>query len=131
MRKIALATVLLVAFGLAACRTAPVENVRSEPVIVGSGVQYTRKDVRDAIVRAGADLGWQMIDSSSGELIGTLNIRSHMAKVAIPYDKQSYSILYRDSTNLHYDGEDIHNNYNGWVTNLNNEIRVQLAAIGT
>jgi hypothetical protein len=34
-----------------------------------------------------------------------------------------------DSTNLSYDGQKIHTNYNSWVQNLSNAIRVQAAAI--
>jgi hypothetical protein len=35
----------------------------------------------------------------------------------------------KDSTNLDYDGNTIHKNYNGWVENLDKAIRVQLAKI--
>jgi hypothetical protein len=31
-----------------------------------------------------------------------------------------------DSTNLNYDGTNIHRNYNGWITNLDKAIRSQL-----
>ena len=39
----------------------------------------------------------------------------------------TYSILYRDSNNLDYDGVNIHSNYNGWVQRLSAEINAQLS----
>ena len=42
------------------------------------------------------------------------------------YSVKSYSIRYKDSTELGYDGGSIHQNYNGWVQNLDKGIRAQL-----
>lgn len=67
-----------------------------------------------------------MQDSKPGVLEGTLNLRSHMAKIEIQYNNNSYSILYKDSSNLNYDGTKIHSNYNGWIQNLQKAIQVQL-----
>ena len=52
-----------------------------------------------------------------------------MAQVEIPYDRVTYSILYRDSNNLDYDGVNIHSNYNGWVQRLSAEINAQLSKL--
>ena len=57
---------------------------------------------------------------------GTLNLRSHTAIVDITYDTRTYSIKYKDSTNLGYDGRNIHSNYNGWIENLDKGIQTQL-----
>ena len=84
-------------------------------------------DMQKAIVRAGAGLGWQMKVAEPGLIVGTLRLRSHMAVVDIKYDTKAYSITYKDSSNLDYDGANIHKNYNGWVQNLDNAIRVQIA----
>ena len=64
-------------------------------------------DVRGAILRAGAALGWQMNAVRPGLIVATLRVREHMAKVEIPYDRHTYSIHYRDSENLDYDGANI------------------------
>jgi len=64
-----------------------------------------------------------------GLIVGTLYVREHMAKVEIPYDRNTYSILYRDSNNLDYDGANIHGNYNGWVQNLSNAINARLSVL--
>jgi hypothetical protein len=62
---------------------------------------------------------------------GTLNLRSHTAVVTIPFSTKSYSILYKESTNLKYDAEKqtIHGNYNGWVQRLDNEIRARISTL--
>jgi hypothetical protein len=123
-----LGMIILVALVLAACRTAPIQDVVDAPVVVDRS-DYTVDEVRRAILRAGTGLGWNMQPASSNAIIGTLNIRQHMAQVEITYDKRSYSIRYRDSENLQYDGQTIHNNYNGWVQHLDRAIKRELIAI--
>lgn len=122
MRQAFAAVLLALAVaGLAGCAL-PVYNVKDAPV--------TRKlnedQVRLAIMRAGATLGWRIREVKPGLLEGTLHLRTHMAKVSIPYSAQSYSIVYADSANLLYDGTNIHKNYNGWIRNLDQGIQVQL-----
>jgi len=86
------------------------------------------EDVKNAILRAGAGLSWAMRENKPGYITGTLTLREHFAVVDIKYDTQKYSILYKDSKNLKYDGTNIHNNYNGWVQRLNQAIQAQLGA---
>ena len=46
----------------------------------------------------------------------------------IPYDSQRFTIRYAGSSNLNYDGANIHPNYNSWVQNLQRAIMSQPAA---
>lgn len=55
----------------------------------------------------------------------TLKLRGHIAVMDIPYDEQRFSIRYVDSTNLNYDGTNIHPNFNFWVRNLELDIERQ------
>ncbi len=103
----------------------PVYNVE-EATVVANVSNVSAEDVRKSIIRAGGTLGWNIKDVKPGLLEGTLHLRTHMAKVEIPYSTKSYSILYKDSTNLKYDGTKIHSNYNGWIQNLQKAIEVQL-----
>ena len=80
-------------------------------------------------IRDRAALGWQMNAVRPGLIVATLRVREHMAKVEIPYDRHTYSIHYRDSENLDYDGANIHSNYNGWIQNLSREINTQLSRL--
>jgi hypothetical protein len=50
-----------------------------------------------------------------------------VAVVDINYTVKSYNISYKDSTELNYDGTNIHKNYNGWIQNLDKGIRAQLS----
>ena len=48
------------------------------------------------------------------------------------YSTKAYSIVYKDSQNLDYNGttKTIHRAYNGWVQNLDRGIRTQLSLLG-
>ena len=102
------------------------KDVINEPVGVTGDKQVTLHDVEKAIVRAGAGLGWQMRPVDPGVMEGTLYLRKHVAVVNITYDTRTFSIKYKDSTNLNYDGTNIHSNYNGWIENLSRGIQTQL-----
>lgn len=127
MKKIFVRLLLVaVAVGtIVGCRTAPVYNVE-EQTIVANVDNVSANNVRKAIIRAGAPLGWQMKEVAPRHIIGTLHLRNHMAQVDIKYNAQSYNITYKDSQNLKYDGTNIHSNYNGWVQRLQRNIDVQL-----
>lgn len=120
--------VAVLALALVGCRSNPVYNVSGAPVTTSTR-NYSMSDVRGAILQAGASLGWQMKVVRPGLIVGTLYVRDHMARVEIPYDRRTYSILYRDSSNLDYDGANIHNNYNSWVRNLSNAINERLSLL--
>lgn len=121
--------IALTVIGLAGCpHRADIYNVDNTAVAT-TKADYTLTDVRAAIIRAGAGLGWQITDAGPDTLQGTLYLRSHIAKVSIPYSKTAFSIQYLDSTNLDYDGSKIHSNYNGWIQNLNNAIIAQLGTM--
>lgn len=122
-RRMVLLTCL---FALAACTTAPIYTVTDAPVVVVAGKQASENDVRDAIVRAGHRLGWQMVPGERGVINAKLSLRTHVAVVDVRYSATSYSIVYRDSTNLEHRGDQIHKNYNGWIQNLDRDIRNEL-----
>lgn len=119
----------LLALFLVACKTQPVYNVDQAPVTTASEGQPTMEQVKQAIVRAGTSLGWRMEPQGDGLIVATLLNRGHMAKVDINYTTSSYSIEYKDSRDLDYDGEKIHKAYNGWIQNLDQRIRSRLIAL--
>ena len=120
---------LAAAAALTACNTmAPIQNVEHVSVSSSSSKPLTPAEVRGAIVRAGAGLGWIMKDAGPGVINGTLILRTHTADVQIPYSATSYGIVYKSSINLQESGGKIHRNYNGWVQNLQRGINAQIAA---
>lgn len=109
------------------CRTAPVYDVNQAQIVASRPVSMS--DVEQTIRQAGASLGWQMVPRGPGNIEGTLILRDHRAVVDIRYDTRTYSIKYKDSSNLNYDGTNIHSNYNGWVQRLDNTIRARLTGL--
>lgn len=128
MHKLWRVVILSLGFAVlaAGCRMAPIMNIVDSPVQTYTNKSVSVADVEKAIVRAGSALGWRMRPVKPGLIEGTLSLREHVAVVEIPYTAKSYSIQYKDSTNLKYDGSQIHPNYNGWVQNLDKGIRTQL-----
>jgi len=108
---------------MAGCAIVPILTVNSEPVVAARKV--SAQDVEGAITRAGKGLGWQMVPKGSGQIEGTLFLRTHKAVVDITYDANAYSIKYKDSANLDYDGANIHRGYNRWIKSLDDAIKFQ------
>ena len=127
IRNAFLLTAPAVALFLAGCNSQPVYEVSKDPVVATRAVQMA--EVEKAIVRAGTGLSWQMQPQGPGKIQGTIQQRTHRAVVDISYDTKTFSIKYRDSTNLKYDGASIHKQYNIWIRNLERAITVQLSAI--
>jgi len=119
---------LALAVALAGCNSVPILNVNQSPIANAAGKPLSRDQVRAAIVRAGATLGWQMKDEGANMLVGTIALRTHSAVIEIPYSANSYSVKYRSSMNLDEKDGNIHKNYNGWIQNLNRGINAQLSA---
>jgi len=101
----------------------------TEAQVVTSKSNPSLDEIRQAIIRAGTQLGWQMKAERPGHIVGSLSLRTHVAVVDIDYDRKSYSIKYKDSTNLEYNGSTIHRNYNGWIQRLDQGIKSQLSGI--
>ena len=117
MRIIILSLVLIGL--LSACNTSrPLTNVEGHKIQGLLDEGETLEDVKINIIRAGKLLGWEMEEVKTGMIQGTLRLRAHTAVVNIPYNLQSYSILYVTSINLDYDGKKIHRSYARWVNNL-------------
>jgi len=126
LKSLGVIFLILTTLLFAGCRTSPVYNI-SDAAFPEQGA--TESDIAQAIVTAGGSLGWVMKKKEPGHIVGTLHLRDHVAIVDITYDKENYSITYNDSTNLDYDGTNIHSNYNGWITNLSNAINNQVSLL--
>jgi len=111
------------AAGVVACRTLPIEDYRD----VAIGGTFTLDQIADKIATACKQRGWHVRLVAPGRMEATLVARSHMATVEITFDRTRYSIVYRDSENLMYDGTHIHKNYMRWIRTLNREIGLALS----
>ena len=106
--------------------TQPIQNVEKSPITLPPGKKMNLQQVTTAIMRAGTRLGWQIQPRSPGRLSGRLDLRGHSAMVDIEHDTRTYTIKYRDSVNLDAKDGMIHRNYNGWIQNLDKNIRAEL-----
>ena len=78
------AVACLVVAVVAGCRGGgQIYNVKDAPVQTATGKEPSMEDVQKAIILAGAELGWAMTIVKPGEIMGTLNIRSHQAVVTM------------------------------------------------
>ncbi len=68
---------------------------------------------------------------TKGQAQATLNIRTHTVIVDIFYTATTFTIAYRDSINMDYDAAagTIHSQYNSWIKNLAEEIRIRAISI--
>jgi hypothetical protein len=126
-KGITVLVMVLVMIGLGGCRTAPIRDMTNQPVPPG----LSSEQVSKVIQSAGNSLGWAMSETRPGLIEGNLFVRDHTAKIEIPFSSRSYSIRYVSSSNLKYNASNrsIHSNYNGWIQNLDNQIRSRLASM--
>ena len=120
----------LILIMLAGCRTGSVLDIRDAGIPTAVGQHLTMDEVATGILAAGSKHGWTMAIQTQGHIVGTLVLRRHTAVVDIFYSTNSYSILYKDSSNLKYDPtrKTIHANYSSWISNLNDAIQKELGA---
>lgn len=120
LKKIAL--VAVVTLSLAACKTIPVTDYNQQV----NASNMTKESVEKAILSGCQQRQWACKVESDGVIAGLLNWRGKQIKVGIHYDAKTYTIKYRDSLNLKYDGDSIHKKYGKWVNNLIRTIDSQL-----
>lgn len=129
-RFYALAFLLVFLVAATGCRrTTAVHDVMNAPI---TSAHHLKADaVKKAILMAGNKRGWIMKPMAQGHILATLNVRTHQAVVDITYTDTSYSIHYKDSSNLYYDAgkKKIHRNYNGWIKNLDQQIQIELNSL--
>jgi PBP1b-binding outer membrane lipoprotein LpoB len=127
IKKLLFIALLAFTLGLMGCRTEPVYNVQDSPVNTVGKISKT--NVKKAIMAAGAGLGWRMKEVKPGHIVGSIMLRGNTATVDIPYTTKTYSIVYKNSNGLKYDGSKINKQYNKWIMNLDNAIQQRLIAM--
>jgi hypothetical protein len=129
----------LMAFnGQAARIPASIVNHENIAIQAASGKALTQKDVRSIILAAGAQTkpAWQFNEVSDNHMVGSFSTKGnkHMIVVDITYAADRYSIRYKSSVNMNYQNDSgtdkqeagsIHPNYNRWVSNLIESIKVE------
>ena len=99
----------------------PLYSVEDRPF--PSGAVGDLSEVAKNIRLAAKMMGWRLEDSGPGEILATNRKGQHAAIVSIRFDTVRFSINYRNSTRLDYDGKRIHKLYNRWVGDLERAIQ--------
>jgi hypothetical protein len=124
-RRYKLGLILVGFLLLGGCKTEPIYDVTAAPIPV-MGKVVSLEDVTKAMMRAGTRAGWQMLPERPGRLTAEHIRGKHRALVDIEHDTKTYTIKYRDSTNLRSDGAQIHRLYNTWIQSLDRSIRAEM-----
>lgn len=117
MKRLSLPAATLLAL---AC-TVPVQDVHDEAIV--SRAPLTLQAVETAILEAARIRGWETQVVEPSHIVATLRVKEYRVTTDIFFETDRYSIRYRSSTNLDYDGTHIHRSYNRWIRNLNLDIR--------
>lgn len=102
---------------------AKVVNIENQPITA----KLSLPEISKSILKAGTGRGWKMKETGPGEITAKINVRTHSATIVITYSQTSYSITYKDSTNLKYKNGKIHRNYNKWINFLKTDIDLELS----
>ena len=116
---------------LISCTMAPILNLDNENLPTKlDGEPYTQEQVQRAILRACNHRGWSAQVQADGAILASIIVRTHRAEIEIRHTNSSISISYVDSEGLDYRHDQIHRNYNRWVTNLYHTIQRELGSQG-
>jgi len=114
--------VLCLVLVLFACRTAPILRPHSE-----GPWRLSMEEMAQSIERAASTRGWVTTREGPGRIGAVIVVRDrHRAEIVIAYSTDNYSIEYRRSENLLADEDQIHRNYNRWVSELDAAIQQEL-----
>ena len=127
--KIFVASLVLI---LSGCTSQPIQNVEKRAIPAqGDGSQPTLAQIELAIISAAAKRRWMPKVVRSGLITATTDVRKHSADIEIPFSRETFSIIYKDSENLDYRKGSIHRNYNRWIANLALDIQQELFILGS
>jgi len=128
LRWVVLWSVIVVGIAACASGSVPVHNFSGVPI--GAKSNPSLAEVGRAIASGGAAAGWQMSEVKPGHIVGSYRIRRHLAVVDVTYSTRTYDIKFKEGdAGLKYDGYNIHENYNGWVQELEKVIRAHVSAL--
>ncbi len=104
-----------------------------EPIVTVTNTAFPPKGDLDLVLmqieRAARFSGWTTEVTDVGEILASRRKgrSQHVAQVLIHFDTRAFSIIYRGSVALDYDGTQIHKLYNRWVRDLETAIVTEMS----
>lgn len=125
-----IAAVLGILLIAAAC-TKPIYKVEASSYGWGPQKGVTLAQMRSTIEKTARDLGWELSDVRPGSFTAKRDwgARKHNVVVAVVYNEKNFSIRYKDSVNMSYDGSSIHHTYNDMVSTLKDHIKTNVSTL--
>jgi hypothetical protein len=128
VRRAFVGTATVIAIAACASASVPVQNYQAVPIAAKTNPSLDQ--IGKAIVSGSSAAGWQANEVRPGVIVATYKIRQHFAIVDIAYTNNAYNITFKEGDpGLKFDGSTIHQNYNGWVNNLEKVIRAHVNAL--
>jgi hypothetical protein len=103
-----------------------VHNV--DGLVVTPKANPSADEVAKAIIRAGGNSFWRITEAGPGQLVGNRVQGPHTAMITINYTPKTYQIALKESSMQDGRGG-VHQTYNLWVQQLDNQIKFQLGGI--
>lgn len=116
---------------LAAACTKPMQKVEASSYGWGPQKGVTLAQMRSTIEKTAQDLGWQLSDVQPGSFTAKQEwgATKHNIVCGVVYDEKSFSIRYKDSKNMSFNGSSIHHTYNDMVTALRDNIKTNVSKL--
>lgn len=126
--RLAIASALLIV--IAAC-SAPIHKVESKSYGWGPQKGVTMAQVQATVEKTALDWGWLLSNEKPGSFTATKTWGGgkHSAVVDVIYNLKDFTIRYKDSKQLGYNGSTIHKTYNTMVTRLEENIKLNVSKL--
>jgi len=116
---------------LAAACTQTLKRVNSESYGWGPQQGVTLAKVQATMEKTAYDLGWEVVDTKPGSFTAkrSWDYDKHNIAVDVVYDLKAFSIRYKDSKAMGYDGRSIHHPYTVMVAALEDKIKAKVSTL--
>ncbi len=114
---------------LSAACTKPLAKVEGSSYGWGPQKGVTLAQMQSTIEKTAQDLGWELSDAQPGSFTGTRawGAGKHNIVIGVAYNEKTFSIRYKDSRNMSFNGSSIHHTYNDMVDTLKDHIKTNVS----
>lgn len=110
---------------LAAACTQPIKRIDNSNYGWGPQKGVTPAQIQSTVEKTAYGLGWELTDVKTGSFTArrAWDGDKHNVVVDVVYDAKKFSIRYKNSKAMSYDGSSIHHTYNDMVETLRDTIK--------